>query len=261
MSLLSPPRAATDALSRHLVAFPAGTRIYLEGEIGTEMYVVRSGQVEITRETRGGSRVVARLRKGDFFGEESVFEDLPREATACALTDVEVIRVNGAALEVMLKSRPPIALQMMRDLSRRLREAQAALEEEEAPARRTRASETSPEAHSDLCRLVSADGATRFAVNRDGDTVIGRTGTDSEETPDVDLTSLDPRRSVSRRHARLYRIETTTYLMEEIGALNGTFVNNERLATGVPAAIHHGDALKLGQVALTFWNPSSQRSV
>ena len=97
----------------------------------------------------------------------------------------------------------------------------------------------------------------RFAVNRDGDTVIGRAGTDTQGMPDVDLTPLDPRRSVSRRHVRLYRIEATTYVMEEIGAANGTFVNDARLATGVPAAIHHGDVLKLGLVALTFWNPSA----
>jgi CRP-like cAMP-binding protein len=252
MSLLSPPQADRDALSRYLVAFPAGTTIYLEGEIGTDMYVVRSGQVEITRERAGESRVVARPRKGDFFGERSVLEDLPREATARARTDVEVIRVNGAALEAMLKSRPQIALRMMRDLSRRLQEAHAALEG--PPARR--APETPPDADGDFCRLVSADGAMRFAVNRDGDTVIGRAGTVTQGMPDVDLTPLDPRRSVSRRHARLYRIEATTYVMEEIGAVNGTFVNDARLATGVPAAIHHGDVLKLGVVALTFWNPS-----
>ncbi len=253
MSLLSPPRADRDALSRYLVAFPAGTTIYLEGEIGTDMYVVRSGQVEITRETAGESRVVSRPRKGDFFGERSVLEDLPREATARARTDVEVIRVNGAALEAMLRSRPQIALRMMRDLSRRLQETQAGLEG--GPARR--APETPPDADEHLCRLVSADGAMRFAVNRDGDTVVGRAGTVTQEMPDVDLTPLDPKRSVSRRHARLYRIEATIYVMEELGAVNGTFVNDARLATGVPAAIHHGDVLKLGVVALTFWNPSA----
>lgn len=253
MSVLSPPRADKGALSRYLAAFPAGAKIYLEGEIGTEMYVVRSGQVEITRGAAGESRLVARLGKGDFFGERSVLEDLPREATARARTDVEVIRVNGATLEAMLKSRPRIALRMMRDLSRRLREAQAA--PEGAPPLRT--PEALLGADSDRCRLVSADGSARFDVNRDGDTVIGRAGPVTQGMPDVDLTSLDPQRSVSRRHARLYRIEATNYVMEEIGVVNGTYVNDTRLATGVPAALHHGDVLRLGLVTLTFWNPSA----
>lgn len=265
MSLLSPPRTDRDALSRYLAAFPAGAKIYGEGEIGTEVYTVRSGEVEITRTIGGESRVVARFRKGDFFGEMSVLEDLPREANAHARTDVEVIRINGAAFEKMLKSSPEIAVRVLRGLSARLREADAALVG--ALARRMALPpgpggarwppETSLDADSDLCRLVSADGATRFAVNRDGDTVVGRADTVTQGMPDVDLAPLDPRRSVSRRHARLYRIGTTDYVMEEIGVASGTFVNGTRLATGVPAAIRHGDVLRLGLVSLSFWKPSA----
>ena len=40
--------------------------------------------------------------------------------------------------------------------------------------------------------------------------------------------------------------------MEEIGVMNGTFVNDTRLATGAPVAIQNGDTLKFGLVSLTF---------
>ena len=53
-------------------------------------------------------------------------------------------------------------------------------------------------------------------------------------TPDIDLTPLDAQRSTSRRHAKLYQMGSVFYLMEEIGVMNGTFVNDSRLATGAP---------------------------
>ena len=61
---------------------------------------------------------------------------------------------------------------------------------------------------------------------------------------------------VNARHARLYRIGEAEYLMEEIGVVNGTFVNNVKLATGVPVAVRHGDLVGFGLVILTFWKPS-----
>lgn len=264
MSVLSQPRTDRDALSRFLVSFPAGAKIYAEGEVGTEMYAVRSGEVEITRRIAGKNRVLARLRKGDFFGETSILEDLPRESTARARTDVELIRVNGAAFEAMLKASPEIAVRMLRGLSRRLREAGTV---ERTPARPmavpAQADRVRPtpapflDTDSDLCQLISAEGATRFILHREGDTVVGRADPVTQTAPDVDLTALDPQRSVSRRHARFYRIGTTEYVMEELGTANGTFVNDTRLATGVPAPIRSGDSLQLGHVALTFWDPSA----
>jgi CRP-like cAMP-binding protein len=265
MRAQSPPRTARESLWRHLVSFRAGARIYAEGEVGTEMFTIRSGEVEITRTIAGQNRVLARLRKGDFFGEMSVLEDVPREATARARTNVELVRVNGAEFEAMLKRSPEIALQILRGLSRRLREAadtfEGALERRKAvrayssPVPVRWSSEAPLDA--DLCQLVASDGATRFALNRDGDTVVGRADPATQTVPDADLTPLDSKYSVSRRHARLYRIGSTVYVMEELGAAHGTFVNDKRLETGVPAPIHSGDVLKIGLVTLTFWNPST----
>ena len=59
----------------------------------------------------------------------SVLEDVPRSASARAKTDVELVRINGATFDAMLKSNTEIAVRMMRKLSRRLREVTAMLEE------------------------------------------------------------------------------------------------------------------------------------
>ena len=73
----------------------------------------------------------------------------------------------------------------------------------------------------------------------------------------MDLTPLDPQRSTSRRHAKLYQMSDTYYVMEEIGVMNGTYVNGNRVATGVPIAVQNKDVLKFGLVTLTFHSPET----
>jgi pSer/pThr/pTyr-binding forkhead associated (FHA) protein len=107
----------------------------------------------------------------------------------------------------------------------------------------------------ELCMLLSEDRETRFLI-REGDTIIGRDDPVAGGAADVDLAALDPKRSVSRRHARVYRIGDTDYLKEEIGVVNGTFVNDTRLAAGIPVALCHGDLVRFGLVTLIFWKPA-----
>jgi CRP-like cAMP-binding protein len=250
----SGPGAGKNPFERYLVTHPMGDIIFSEGDIGTDMYIVQSGTVELLKSIGGETRVLATLDKGDFFGEMSVLEDLPRTASARAKTDVELVKINGATFDTMLRSNTEIAVRMMRKLSRRLREVTAMLEEalgrrvaeEEKPVQRKAAPER------DVCRLVSEDERTEFFLNREGDTLVGRSDPVTGITPDIDLTPLDPQRSTSRRHAKLYQMAGTFYLMEEIGVMNGTFVNGNRVATGTPVSVTNGDALKFGLVPLTF---------
>ncbi len=246
---------------RYVAAHPMGDIIFSEGEIGTEMYIIQSGVVELFKASAGDVRVLGTLEKGDFFGEMSVLEDLPRTASARAKTDVEVVRINGAMFDTMLKSNTEIAIRMMRKLSGRLREVSQKLEEargEKAPT----PSEAPPEPRKvaprrDLYRLVSAEDGAEYFLNREGDTLVGRADPVTGMTPDVDLTPLDTQRSTSRRHAKIYQMGGVFYIMEEIGVMNGTFVNDKRLATGAPAPVTHGDILKFGLVPLTFYSAES----
>jgi CRP-like cAMP-binding protein len=241
---------------RYLVMHPMGDIIFSEGEIGTEMYIVQSGTVELLKDIGGETRVLATLEKGDFFGEMSVLEDVPRTASARAKTEVELVRINGATFDAMLKSNTEIAVRMMRKLSRRVREITAMLEQslgrqvpdEEKPAPAQQRAAPSPSAF----RLVDPGGKAEFFLHPEGDTLIGRGDPVTGITPDVDLAPLDPQRSTSRRHAKIYALAGTLYLMEEIGVMNGTFVNGSRVATGTPVPVSGGDELRFGLVPLTL---------
>ena len=246
------PAAPKSPFERYLVSHPMGDIIFSEGEIGTEMYIIQSGTVELLKEIGRETRVLATLEKGDFFGEMTVLEDLPRNASARAKTDVELVRINGATFDAMLKSNTEIAVRMMRKLSRRLREVTGMLEE--ALGRRVveeeRPAEARPVPKPSAFRLVSSEGKREFFLHPEGDTLIGRGDPVTGITPDVDLSSLDPQRSTSRRHARIYPLGEKLYVMEEIGVLNGTFVNGSRIATGTPVPVSGGDELSFGLVAL-----------
>jgi len=242
---------------RFLVNHPMGDIIFSEGEIGNEMFIIQAGTVELIKSIGKETRVLATLEKGDFFGEMSVLEDLPRTASARAKTDVELVRINGTTFDTMLKGNAEIAVRMMRKLSRRLRDVTAMLEEsfgrvvpeeEERPA----VKRSVPPRERDVCRLVATDPAMEFFLNREGDTLVGRCDPVTGITPDIDLTALDPQRSTSRRHAKLYQMGGHFYVMEEIGVMNGTFVNEHRVATGTPVPLQNGDTLKFGLVTLTF---------
>ena len=122
---------AADKFAKFLNHYTEGHVLFHEGDAGDEMYIVQSGTVELLKAIGGETRVLSTLEKGDFFGEMSVLEDVPRSASARAKTDVELVRINGTTFDAMLKSNTEIAVRMMRKLSRRVREVTAMLEEED----------------------------------------------------------------------------------------------------------------------------------
>jgi hypothetical protein len=240
-----------------VVEFDEGEHVFREGELGTEMYIIQEGRVEILKELQGEPRQLAVLEKGDFFGEMAVLEDLPRTAGARALTAVKLLMINGSTFDQMLRSNPEIAVRMMRKLSRRLRETDRMLREslgsseaqpvvEMPPALPEVKSPASPE------RLIHVKSGIEFFLSRGPETTIGRRDPVTGIHPDIDLTPADTQRSISRRHAKVFRRGEKYFLVEEIGTMNGTFVNGTRIETGVPTEMRPGDEIRCGLVPLLF---------
>lgn len=118
--------------------FKAGQKILSEGDPGKEMFIVEQGQVEIFRTADGEERRIGLLEQGDFFGEMSVIDDLPRGASARAATDCRVLAVDHATFDHMLREFPEVGIRMLRKISARVRELEAALEAKVAPAVRVK---------------------------------------------------------------------------------------------------------------------------
>ena len=64
---------------------------------------------------------MATLRQGDFFGEMSVLESMPRDADAVALTHTELLVITQGGLLIRLRRDPTFAIEMLHKLSGRVR--------------------------------------------------------------------------------------------------------------------------------------------
>jgi CRP/FNR family transcriptional regulator, cyclic AMP receptor protein len=100
------------------VDFPAGHVIARQGEIGTGFFVIVEGSVRIVRD----GTVVARLGPGEFFGELSVLDRMPRNATVAAEVPTTCLALASWDFEKILLEQPALTLAILRGVAARLRE-------------------------------------------------------------------------------------------------------------------------------------------
>lgn len=98
-------------------------KIIEAGKRENKMYIILEGFVTIYL-TDGKNKIeVARMKKGDFFGEMSLFNNTPRSATAIAEGDVKLCTVDNAMqLKAFLIKNPSFAAKMVHILCKRLAE-------------------------------------------------------------------------------------------------------------------------------------------
>jgi CRP-like cAMP-binding protein len=99
----------------------AGEIIFSEGEPGDEMYVVLSGQVEISVQQESKSIVLGQVDEGDFFGEMSLLEGMPRSGTAKAVGITQLVALEKESFRQLMVSDSELAWRVMNGLSTRLR--------------------------------------------------------------------------------------------------------------------------------------------
>lgn len=105
----------------------AGELIFDEGDEGDCLYIVQSGEVEVTRCGPTGRQTVSRLAAGDFFGEMSVVLGERRTARAVATHDTRLLELDSETLEAMCMERPEIGIRILHRLTERLIDAERRL--------------------------------------------------------------------------------------------------------------------------------------
>lgn len=113
------------------IVVPPGGVIVREGEADHSMYLIESGEVCIIKNFNTPDPVIlAVFGPGEFFGEMSILEMLPRCATGKAAAQATVLRIVASAFyhlyQKMPKQHSILVLNMARDLARRLRHADEA---------------------------------------------------------------------------------------------------------------------------------------
>jgi putative ABC transport system ATP-binding protein len=101
---VSPTVLAGVAKEMKLVSYGAGEFVIQQGEVGDKFYLIRSGSVEILKDTKGQLQSMGTLGTGDFFGELALLKDEPRAATIKALEPLEAFILPKAKFDEVVRS-------------------------------------------------------------------------------------------------------------------------------------------------------------
>jgi CRP/FNR family cyclic AMP-dependent transcriptional regulator len=90
-----------------------------EGAAGEGFYLIVSGEAEVTR----GGRRVATVGPGEYFGELSLLDEAPRNASVKALNKMILLQLKRREFSAVLDSWPGVAHKLLQQMARRLRQA------------------------------------------------------------------------------------------------------------------------------------------
>jgi len=179
----------------------------------------------------------------------------PPEAPPVALTTpaaIEGAPAEIAAAEAAVESTPALAAPTDGAAAAESGASRAPTGELKAPAPSPPAPPAAAAAAPFKAKLSVIRGGRRgqeFELET-GNNLIGRWDPDTGSFPEVDLDADDPEAKVSRKHA-LIRIDGGKITVEDIGSLNGTYVNRQpRLQPGTPSEIKDGDEVIIGKTFL-----------
>jgi CRP/FNR family transcriptional regulator, cyclic AMP receptor protein len=121
--------AAVDPLhARFGRRFETGDTLYSEGDPATHAYLLDEGRVRLIKRIRGAERSILVCKPGDLFGESALLEGSERSSTAVALSPVLALVIDQATLQHLLEHNATIASRVVKQLVRRLRDAEHQLE-------------------------------------------------------------------------------------------------------------------------------------
>jgi len=170
-------------------SFPKGARVFHEGDESDACYVIRDGDVRVTREHSDGRAIaLATLGPGELFGELAMLDGGVRSASIEALTDIELLALSAADMRGLLERNGEITAKLVVALTKRLRETNERISRQSFQTVPSRVAGV-------LFQLVDAEGAE---AGHDGVTI---------RMNQVDLAQLagTSRESVSRFLAVLER--------------------------------------------------------
>jgi len=126
---IDPTRLKLLAFTSDRVKFAPGQTLFEQGENGDAAYVVIEGEADVTVNTPSGPLSVATIRQHELVGEIAILCDVPRTATVAAKTELVALRISDDLFHRLVTEFPDMAMEIMRDLARRLELTTARLRE------------------------------------------------------------------------------------------------------------------------------------
>jgi CRP/FNR family cyclic AMP-dependent transcriptional regulator len=109
--------------------FPRGTYIVRAGEDTDALYIILSGKVKVLIPNEDGREVIlTAMGPNEFFGEMGMLDDQPRSASVEAVEPCEMLRISKAGFMDTMRDNFDVAMLIIRNLVRHLREADRKIE-------------------------------------------------------------------------------------------------------------------------------------
>ncbi len=103
--------------------YPKNSVVVEEGLTGDYMYVIRSGRVKVTKASDDGrEKIMDFLESGAFFGEMALLDNAPRSASVRTLEPSILAALSRRDFIGLLRKSPDLALSLIQELTRRLRD-------------------------------------------------------------------------------------------------------------------------------------------
>jgi CRP-like cAMP-binding protein len=113
--------------SAERLTYAPGQIMFKAGDMGDAAYIVIEGKVEISVPSSSGPIVVNMVGRNEIIGEIAIFGDVPRTATAKAVTRLETLRISKQLFTKIIRENPDAALELIRVLAGRLANTTAQL--------------------------------------------------------------------------------------------------------------------------------------
>lgn len=103
--------------------YAKNTVLVTEGDESTHLYIIHKGTATAYLNNEDGRQVnLNYMHDGDYFGELSLLDGKPRSASVMTVTECEIILVSRASVFELIHQHPEFALQLLTELTRRIRE-------------------------------------------------------------------------------------------------------------------------------------------
>ncbi len=240
-------------------------RTYSKGDIifkcsdnEKSLLVIHKGRVKLKRRIEDKIYDVGEFSKGDIITFNTFAVESTRVYIAEALDDETVlIEIPQNLFSSFIYKNPEISLKVIRKISTLLLRTENEFRQAMTIVNTIQSKEGKKEVEK---KQLPLNIRAYFIVEKSmrkvellyTKTIIGRRDLSTGFVPDIDLSEEDKEKYISRRHAIVFFDQGEFYVKEEIGVINGTFLNGEKLKTNVPYKLKNGDVLRLCHLNLLF---------
>lgn len=119
-SKIQPAMQKLLCFSAERLTYDAGQVIFNAGDTADAAYVVIEGTVEISVPTPNGPIVINTMTRNEILGEIAIVGDVPRTATAKAVSKLETLKISKELFVKIIRENPDAAVELIRILAARL---------------------------------------------------------------------------------------------------------------------------------------------